>query len=79
VKVEDIQIRERRQIGTVDVFVDGMALSPDEKNSLAWRDGFRGRGIDGAFGEMVEYWLELHPAPGLLDFEGDLIHWKYAR
>lgn len=72
VKVESIRIIE---VVDVRVFVNDIELTDDEKNALAWRDGFRTMGPSYAFQEMCDYWLKLHPTPGPLAFEGDLIHW----
>ena len=70
VKVEDIEIEQLPDIfldqaGPV-VRINGEALSPDECDSLAWRDGFRTNG----FTEMMEFWRERLP------FKGYLIHWR---
>jgi hypothetical protein len=70
VKVEEIAIEERHGRDTA-VWIDGIALSHDERNALAWRDGFRGRGKTGAFEEMMEFWK------GRLPFAGHVIHWQY--
>lgn len=52
-------------------FVDGMELSFDEKNALAWRDGFRPEeGQSFAFAAMSLFW------DGRLPFEGYMIHWR---
>jgi hypothetical protein len=40
VRVEEIEIYERGE-GSFGVIVDGAELTPDEKDALAWRDGFR--------------------------------------
>jgi hypothetical protein len=48
-------------------------LDADERNSLAWRDGFRSRGHDEAFAEMMEFWA------GRLPFRGHIIHWRYTK
>jgi len=77
VKVEDIEIVELPGIfldhaGPV-VRVNGEALSSDECNALAWRDGFRGSGLEGAFLEMMQFW------DGRLPFTGHLYHWDYDR
>jgi hypothetical protein len=57
----------------IEVAISGLRLQADECNALAWRDGFRSNGRDGAFAEMMEYWK------GDLPFKGWLIHWDYAR
>lgn len=77
VKVEEIKIYECGG-GRFSVWIGDQELTPDEKDALAWRDGFRSRGVAGAFGEMVEYWTRLHPKAGPIAFEGDLIHWEYV-
>ena len=67
VKVEDIAV-------TIEcrVWIDGNWLAKDECNALAWRDGFRSRGQDQAFAEMMEFWA------GRLPFRGQIIHWKWS-
>lgn len=71
VKVEEIAIIHNKAVGRVDVTIEDQWLSPDECNALAWRDGFRSRGFEGAFGEMMEFWR------GRLPFVGHVIHWAY--
>lgn len=65
VKVEEIQVSAGQQ-----VFIDGVELNLDEKNALAFCDGFRSRGVSGAFDEMMAFWN------GRLPFTGDIIHWS---
>jgi hypothetical protein len=65
VRVEEIRVSASQQ-----VFIDGVELNADEKNALAFCDGFRSRGVEHAFEEMMEFW------EGRLPFVGDLIHWK---
>ncbi len=62
VRVEEIVIAAH------ELRIDGQVLSRDERNALAWRDGFRGRD---PWLEMVEFW------EGRLPFEGHIIHWLY--
>jgi len=74
VKVEDILIRKtaslfQEAVELFEIAIDGVGLEPDEKNALAWSDGFRSSGKSGAFAEMMEFW------DGQLPFRGDLIHW----
>lgn len=69
VKVEEIFIRELTDGPAINV--NGLDLDDSECNALAYRDGFRSRGTDGAFAEMMEFW------EGRLPFEGHVIHWKY--
>lgn len=61
VKVEPILIYERGS-GTFGVVIAGHKLSLDEKDTLAWRDGFRNydQSHTGAFVEMVRFWVEEH-------------------
>lgn len=76
VKVEEILIYECGN-GTLSVFIEGQELTVDEKNALAWRDGFRGRGKRDAFAEFCDFWKATHgTAAGPLDFRGHVIHWK---
>ena len=62
VRVEDIVIEAH------EVRIAGQVLSRDERNALAWRDGFRGKR---PWEEMQEYWA------GRLPFKGDIIHWRW--
>jgi len=39
-----------------DMHINGVRLDHDERNALAWRDGFRSLGRDRAFEEMMEFW-----------------------
>ncbi len=50
-----------------------VTLDAEEKNALAWRDGFRRNGQAGAFDLMMEFWT------GRLPFEGQIYHWNYWR
>jgi hypothetical protein len=76
VKVEDILIYERGD-GTFGVVIDGIELGIDEKNALAWRDGFRHAGRRNAFASMMIFWKQEHGRTGApLDFSGDVIHWN---
>ncbi len=79
VKVEHIEIVTMAS-NWVSVRIDEMELSPDEKELLAWRDGFRnsepaaGASIGSfrsAFDQMMEFWK------GRLPFRGHIFHWKY--
>jgi hypothetical protein len=76
-KVEEIRIRlvVRGKV-LLEIAVAGEVLSHDEANALAWRDGFRGNGREGALEQMAGFWRKNH---GLEVFEGDLIHWDYDR
>jgi len=87
VKVEDILIYERGD-GTFAIVIDGVDLSIREKESLAWRDGFRNNGKRGAFKAMMVYWVATHgkkkdrwdrkiPGGVPLDFSGNVIHWDF--
>lgn len=69
VKVQSIYIS-----GLGHVRIDDVMLDRTERNALAWVDGFRSSGKDGAFLEMFEYWTELNHS---LPFDGDLIHWRF--
>lgn len=77
VKVEEIRIEGGREKRSGDFFgsvhIDGNRLDGDELDGLAWRDGFRSNGRDGAFTEMLEFWK------GRLPFKGYVIHWDYNR
>ena len=57
-----------------DIRLNGVPLDWDEKNQLAWRDGFRPEtGREYALIHMMEFWK------GRLPFVGHLIHWDFAR
>lgn len=58
-KVESIEITP-----VWHVLIDGVILSPDEKEQLAWHDGFT------SFSAMMDFW------EGRLPFSGDVIHWE---
>jgi len=77
VKVEVIEIFELRN-GTFGIRIEGVDLSPEERNLLAWRDGFRDHGIDGAFVSMMQFWMTTHGNNNrteLFRFSGHIIHW----
>jgi hypothetical protein len=53
------------------IFIDEIELSFDEKNSLAWKDGFRPEeGVEWAHAAMRVFWN------GRLPFDGHVIHWR---
>lgn len=72
-KVEEIRIEMRpsrskrpltRGLIFPHVFIEGCDLTGDEKDLLAYADGFD------SFAEMMEFW------EGRLPFKGDIIYWK---
>jgi hypothetical protein len=68
-KVEDVLIRERKSLSDdcterFEVVVDGVGLECDEKEALAYADGFK------SFSAMMAFW------EGNLPFIGQIIHWK---
>jgi hypothetical protein len=76
VKVEEVYINSTiisPAATKIDIWVDAVPLSWDEKNELAWRDGFRDAsgGREFALVRMMEFWK------GRLPFVGHLIHWEY--
>ena len=77
VKIEHIEIEGGWESHSGEFFgslhIDGCRLDGDELNALAWRDGFRTNGMDGAFAEMMEFWR------GRLPFKGIIIHWDYRQ
>lgn len=97
VRVQDIEIgtrltRNNEYVGYIKI--DGAALSPDECDLFAWRDGFRYDGTVmeitdpplhrhvGSFKLMLDYWLNERTRNGKKDplpFHGDVIHWRYAK
>ena len=74
VKVESFRLDRAR------VWIAGEELSLDEKDSLAWRDGFRYattlRSHKGCFELMLEFWVNTH---GDTIFEGQIIHWDWSK
>ncbi len=68
------------------VWIEGIELTPQEKDAFAWRDGFRSRGSeaspDGNFEDFTSFWEEQHGRkvhayiPPLVAFEGQVIHWN---
>lgn len=60
----------------VRVWIEGVELDRNERNALAWADGFRPPRRRNAFAEMVRFWLEEHGKGKRLDFRGDIIHWN---
>jgi hypothetical protein len=77
-KVEEIFIdsRELKPDETyIDMRINGIRLSWDEKNALAWRDGFRGIDNDPRYAlvTMMKFW------EGRLPFLGHIIHWDYSQ
>ena len=52
-------------------------LSADEKDMLAWQDGFRqeGKGVLGAFAFMIMFWMTTHTLP----FAGNYILWGESK
>jgi hypothetical protein len=65
-RLEDIRMERAR------IWIDSEELDRAEKNTLAWRDGFR----EGLFDQMLSFWIANH---GTTDFHGDLIHWDYSK
>jgi hypothetical protein len=70
VKVEEIVIcLNRTPLGpsaleTCGIFIEGIALNNDEKDRLAYMDGFDN------FADMMKFW------DGRLPFTGDIIYWR---
>ena len=56
----------------LQIRIDGVQLSWDEKNLLAWRDGFRDEDGDPSLDSMMDFWS------GQLPFVGHLIHWRHS-
>jgi hypothetical protein len=71
VKVENITITA----GGV-VIVEGQRLTLDEKDALAYRDGFRETGrTRGAFNLMMAYWRKRLKKQAI--WKGQIIHWRF--
>ena len=72
IKVEEFRMVRAR------VWIDGEELCRDEKDALAWRDGFRFKdtGRAGCFELMLAFWVKTH---GDIDFSGQIIHWDFDK
>jgi hypothetical protein len=59
------------------LWINGEELSASERDSLAWRDGFREK-VPGLtyFDVMLRFWAKAH---GDVDFHGHIIHWDWDR
>lgn len=82
VRVQEIEINwlaVKRRMSLI-ITIEGVDLSPDEANLLAYRDGFRTYGHEAgiALGEMQDYWHTLHGA-NAFPFVGHLINWEFRR
>lgn len=87
IKVEDIRIEYGEPL--FPVFIAGELLDEDERNVLAWRDGFRfkrgsrdpnddfGAGYLGCFGLMMDFWIREHGVR-FEPFVGQIVHWDFA-
>lgn len=64
-KIQTIEIAVGHFSGQTLVWVDGVELSDDERESLAQHDGFDD------FAEMTEFW------EGRLPFTGVIVHWAF--
>ncbi len=68
-KVEDVLIRQRKTFSNdsterFEVAINGVGLESDEKQALAYADGFK------SFSDMMIFWQ------GRLPFIGHIIHWE---
>jgi hypothetical protein len=82
VRIENIRIDRAR------VWINDNELSLDEKDILAWHDGFRYDGTmmeicdppvaksTGCFNLMLQFWVEKHRTT---EFIGHIIHWHYEQ
>jgi hypothetical protein len=61
-------LKENRLLGQLNLGFE--KLDPEEKNALAWRDGFRG---EHPFEEMFQFWVQNNELP----FMGHIIHWDF--
>lgn len=68
-----IGVKEIRINPNGDVFVGFKKLTQDQKDWLAFRDGFRsGKAYaEGCFEVMFRFWSQTHDLP----FTGDIIYW----
>lgn len=92
VEVENAVIYECGD-GTLSVLVNGQELTVDEKNLLAWHDGFRPAGWkkyravkpseflnpDTPWQMVTAFWKAEHSGPKGVDFDGQIVHWDYDR
>lgn len=56
----------------ISIKIDGVLLSPDEREAFFYRDGFRRMGSS-ATQQALEFW-----SGNRLPWIGNLIHWKFA-
>jgi hypothetical protein len=77
VKVQEIKIELRPAVPDQNIVIDGVALTPDERDAFAWSDGFRHPDDELDQGYcwflMAEFWA------GRPTFEGRVYHWDYKR
>lgn len=98
VRVQEIEIRvigpntwhldlNRNLPDRVAVYIDGQVLDEDERNLLAWRDGFRNDPalvkigiLRGCFAQMVQFWAANNGlGRNLTEWRGQIVHWDYER
>lgn len=77
-KIQDILIAGTGYPDSTYVQIDGIMLQEDERESLAWADGFRG---DEPFDEMLTFWRTEHPVVKgePFYFRGQIIHWRWDK
>lgn len=75
VKVQDIIIGGTGFPDSTYIQIEGVPLLEDERDALAWADGFRG---DEPFDEMLTFWRAEHERKALY-FEGQIIHWRWSK
>lgn len=69
----------------ISVVIDGTELDANEKDMLAWKDGFRypktPNSTFGCFDLMVDFWVGTHGKGSNKDieFDGDMIHWDFTK
>ena len=71
VDVEDIQIRLNED--EWEIVIEGNKLEIDEAEAFARRDGFL------SLLDMCNFWSVEHGTGGVVDFDGQVIHWDYER
>ncbi len=77
VKVQEIIIAGTGCPDSTYVEIDGELLVKDERDALAWADGFRS---NEPFDEMMSFWRAEHGNKGKpLYFHGQIIHWQYKK
>lgn len=76
VKLQDIIITGSGYPDSTFIRIAGVPLDEDEREALAWADGFR---CDEPFDEMLTFWRKEHGKGKPLEFYGQIIHWRWDK